>query len=92
MIEKVGSNLIQGQLYFIINPDKTICKYTFLRFTQRPFVGLFYSHELCFMNINLFTFYRFVSPQEYRDKLKEKYNETVLNVILKRLIDPNWQN
>jgi hypothetical protein len=44
------------------------------------------------MNINLFTFYRFVSPQEYRDKLKEKYNETVLNVILKRLIDPNWQN
>ena len=90
MIEKVGSNLIQGQQYFIINPDKTICKYTFLRFTQRPFVALFYSHELCFMNINLFTFYRFVSPQEYRDKLKQKFDATCLDIILKQLIDPSF--
>ena len=90
MLENVGSNLIPGQQYFVVNPDKTIGKATFLRFTRQ--LGLFYTHEYCFMSINLFTFYRFVSPQEYRDKLKEKYDATVLNIILKRLIDPsfNW--
>lgn len=86
MLENVGSNLIAGQQYFIVNPDKTIGKGTFLRFTRQ--LGLFYTHEYCFMSINLFTFYRVVSPEEYRLKLIEKYNATVLNVILKRLIDP----
>lgn len=90
MLENVGSNLIPGQQYFVVNPDKTIGKATFLRFTRQ--LGLFYTHEYCFLSINLFTFYRVVSPEEYRIKLKEKYDETVLNIILKRLIDPNWKN
>ena len=88
MLENVGSNLIPGQQYFVVNPDKTIGKATFLRFTRQ--LGLFYTHEYCFLSINLFTFYRVVSSEEYRMKLKEKYDETVLNIILKRLIDPNW--
>jgi hypothetical protein len=94
MLEFVGANLIPGQNYLILNPDKTIIKGTFLRFTQCPFVALVYTHEFSFMSINLFTFYRFVSPQEYKVKLKEKYDATVLNIVLKRLIDPSftWEN
>ena len=87
MLENVGSNLIPGQQYCIVNPDKTI-KGTFLRFTRQ--LALFYTHEYCFLSINLFTFYRLVSPQEYRLKLKEKYDATVLNIILKKLIDPSF--
>jgi hypothetical protein len=88
MLENVGYNLIPGQQYLILNPDKTLGKATFLRFTRQ--LGLFYTHEYCFLSINLFTFYRSVSPQEYRLKLKEKYDTTVLNIILKRLIDPSF--
>lgn len=90
MLENVGYNLIPGQQYLILNPDKTFAKATFLRFTRQ--LALFYTHEYFFVNINLFTFYRVVSPQEYKIKLKEKYDATVLNIILKRLIDPNWEN
>ena len=63
MIEFVGANLIPGQNYLVIQ-IKLLRNIWF----TRPFVALFYTHEFSFMNINLFTFYRFVSPQEYKVK------------------------
>lgn len=88
MLENVGYNLIPGQQYFVVNPDKTIGKVTFLRFTRQ--LGLFYTHEYLFMSINLFTFYKFVSPEEYKVKLKEKYDATCLDIVLKRLINESF--
>lgn len=37
-------------------------------------------------------FYRSVTKEEYYEKLKEKYNRNVLNIILKRLVDENFQS
>jgi hypothetical protein len=36
-------------------------------------------------------FHRFIYEKEYRTKLRDKYNETVLNIILKRLINENFK-
>jgi hypothetical protein len=36
--------------------------------------------------LTMYTFYRYVSKEEYRAKLKEKYDATCLDIILKRLV------
>jgi hypothetical protein len=44
--------------------------------------------------IYLFTdsnqYYRYISEQEYKAKLKEKYDDTCLNIVLKRLVDDSF--
>jgi hypothetical protein len=37
--------------------------------------------------INEFTFYRYISEKEYKEKRKEKYDATCLDIVLKRLVD-----
>ena len=37
--------------------------------------------------VNEFTFYRYISEKEYKEKLKEKYDATCLDIVLKRLVD-----
>ena len=48
--------------------------------------GTFY--DLIQINNN---FYRVISEEEYYSKLKEKYDTTCLNIILKRLINENFE-
>ena len=36
-------------------------------------------------------FYRFITPKEYYIKLKEKYDNTCLNIVLKRLVNENFE-
>ena len=40
---------------------------------------------------NFFQFYRIVSKKEYYNKLKEKYDATCLNIILKRLVNETFE-
>jgi len=35
-------------------------------------------------------FYRVISEKEYMEKVKDKYNETVLNIVLKRLVNEEF--
>ena len=47
------------------------------------------------INIELYldmnTFYRYISEEEYYAKIKEKYDDKCLNIILKRLVDESFQ-
>ena len=40
--------------------------------------------------LSFYHFYRYVSKEEYRAKLKEKYDATCLNIILKRLVNDDF--
>jgi len=40
--------------------------------------------------INEFTFYRYISEKEYKEKRKEKYDATCLDIVLKRLVDESF--
>jgi hypothetical protein len=42
------------------------------------------------VDLNLNEFYRYVSKEEYYIKLKEKYDGTCLNIVLKRLVDESF--
>jgi len=95
MLEEIdGWDLIPGEYYFVRCKKEVYTKQLFIRYTDlnycRP-VGLFYgkinaNDEHSLIRLDLL-FYRYVSPEEYREKVKEKYDATCLHIILKRLVD-----
>jgi len=66
--------------------NKTPSGQYFASFTCAHNSAYGYSH----MRLNVITVYRYVSDKEYRAKRKEKYNETCLDIILKRLVDESF--
>lgn len=40
--------------------------------------------------LTFYTFYKYVSKEEYYKKLKEKYDATCLDIILKRLVNDDF--
>jgi hypothetical protein len=98
MIKKIdGWDLIPGELYIIksIGGAITIGEVKFVRYTERNYerpVGLFDAHILgmCLINHNDWVFYTFVSSEEYKKKIREKYDSTCLDIILKRLINETF--
>ena len=52
---------------------------------------LYIVQDFYLFNIHLNDFYRYVSPEEYIRKRKEKYDQTCLNIVLKRLVNENFE-
>ena len=97
MFEEIHElDLIEGELYLIINPifqirieKATMISYTSTR-DQIPFGILFDSDGLNTIILEETTFYRYVSIEEYRKKVREKYNDRCLDIVLKRLVDESF--
>lgn len=91
-----GFDLIEGELYLIINPvtETRIEKATMIRYTstreQSHYGILFDSDARNTISLEETRFYRYVSAEEYNKKMKEKYNSTCLDIILKRLVDESF--
>ena len=43
------------------------------------------------MHVRYFNFYRYVTKHEYYMKVKEKYDQTSLGIVLKRLVNENFE-
>lgn len=91
-----GFDLIEGELYLIINPvtetrieNAMMIRYTSTR-EQDHYGILFDSDGRDTISLEETRFYRYVSSEEYREKIKEKYNSTCLDIVLKRLIDESF--
>jgi hypothetical protein len=39
---------------------------------------------------NSFEYYKFISKKEYNEKIREKYNEKVLNTVLKMIVNDDF--
>ena len=89
-----ADSMKEGTIYFLkrkgsieevifVKYNKTPSGQYFASFTCAHNSAYGYSH----MRLNVITVYRYVSDEEYRTKIKEKYNETCLDIILKRLVD-----
>jgi hypothetical protein len=93
MFEKFDGNLIPGEFYYIKSP---ICRKANIRKAQMvryidKVSGVFDTNfGKCLIQINEWTIYRYVSNEEYKEKLKQKYNDTCLNIILKQLVDESF--
>jgi len=100
MIELVDKYaLIPGNRYYV----KRICPIYFYTVDNYDCIFDRYDEDFHgFVWMKLFTFeyilelelskiYRYVSKEEYRTKLKEKYDATCLDIVLKRLVNDDFR-
>jgi hypothetical protein len=40
---------------------------------------------------NLFEYYKIISKKEYNSKIREKFNEKVLNIVLKQIVNDDFK-
>ena len=94
MFEEINSDFIQGTTYYLVyNDDGALTNIgdgLFERYTDySKTAGWFYITPKGIMWVTFanYIIYRYVSKEEYYAKLKEKYDVTCLNIVLKRLVD-----
>ena len=90
-------NLKKGEKY------KSICEsYEFeLIFCYYSFRGKYGYHENCdaifkdnkhyYTLDGSFEYYRLISKQEYKSKIRDKFNEKVLNIVLKKIVNDDFK-
>jgi len=96
MFQQIYDEFVEGESYYIKNVKNSNIK-GHLIFTH-------YSHsrtECWFddisghygylLELDKITIYKHVSKKEYYAKLKEKYDDKCLNIILKRLVDESFE-
>jgi len=98
MFEEIdGWDLLPGEFYYIKSPicrranigKARMIRYIDLRYEEAT--GVFDANfGKCLIELRCWTFYRYVSRYEYKEKLREKYNETCLNIVLKRLVNESF--
>jgi len=89
MFEKInGWDLIPGEFY-VLKGYITISKAKMIGYKEAT--GIFETSIGKFViDLHHWTFYRYVSDEEYKKKCKEKYDETCLDAILKRLVNETF--
>jgi hypothetical protein len=88
MIERVDE-LNEGQQYFVIHRRGAFVEGDLIYVGDSHFkypngIQTFQLHE------HVYYFYRYVSNYQYYMALKEKYNQTCLDIVLKRLVNENF--
>jgi hypothetical protein len=95
MLEEIdGWDLIPGEFYNIKSHTINIRKARMIRYmniTYKEATGIFDTPYGKFLiELYSWTFYRYVSPEEYNKKVKEKYDATCLDIVLKRLVNETF--
>lgn len=90
MIEQVKyDDLVEGQRYFVIHKRGAITEGDLI------YVGIHYfkypNSKSIFQIVDMYHFYRYVSKHEYYTKVKEKYDDKCLNIVLKRLVNETFE-
>ena len=97
MIELVDKyTLIKGEKYYVKrNPRYLQNGHTFEcifnnYFDDGDFAWAISNNMPIELDVTILDFYRYISKKEYYTKLKEKYDATCLDIILKRLVDESF--
>ena len=90
MIEQVKyDDLVKEQQYFVIHKRGAVVEGDLIYHGNHYFK--YPNSKSIFQIVDMYHFYRYVSKYEYYMALKEKYNQTCLNVVLKRLVNENFE-
>jgi hypothetical protein len=89
MLELVN-DLIEGQQYYVIHRRGAVIEGDLIYVGDLHFK---YPNSIQTFQINerFYHFYRYVSKEEFYEKLKGKYDSKCLNVVLKGLIDETFE-
>lgn len=91
------ASMKEGTMYFLKKLDTIIGELVFVKYQTLqngyryatfvyPYHSI-YSH----MCLSIISVYRDVSEEEYRKKIKEKYDTKCLDILLKRLVDESFE-
>jgi len=89
MLELVN-DLVEGEKYYVVQYRRAVVEGDLIYLGDSFFkypngTNSFQVYE------RFYDFYRYVSKDEYYMKLKEKYNQKCLDIVLKRLLDESFQ-
>jgi hypothetical protein len=90
MLERVKyDDLVEGQQYYVIHRRGAYVEGDLI------YVGRYFfkypNGIQTFQLADIYYFYRYVSKYQYYMALKEKYNQTCLDIVLKRLVNENFE-
>lgn len=99
--------LVRGEKYFIRyifkDKNKNISKIKFGRFHDYYYNSAIFKNMLRNANTNLYygeklqkfhkssLFYKIITFKQYREKLIEKFKETALRIVLKRIVNEDFE-
>lgn len=93
-------NMKEGEMYFIKNREFIMGEVLFAKYYQtnyyqtdiHPFIVFRYPYKsgYSYVRVKDISVYRYVSEEEYWEKVKEKYDATCLDIVLKKLIDDSF--
>lgn len=90
-----GNKLIIGEKYYIKRQHDNIHFSIFDGYNElfQEFAWFKISNDYILVEFDseFNKFYRYVSNEEYYEKIKEKYDDKCLNIVLKRLVDESFQ-
>ena len=85
----------EGGMYFIKNREFIIGEVLFSTYHQssQPFIVCRYPYisGYSYIKVKDLSIYRYVTQEEYLEKLKEKYDAKCLDIVLKRLVDESFE-
>jgi hypothetical protein len=98
MLELVNENtLIKGEKYYVKRKPRYLqngrtfeCIFDHY-FDDGDYAWVISNNMPIELDVTILDFYRYVSKEEYRAKLKEKYDATCLNIILRRLVNDDFR-
>ena len=92
MIEQVKyDDLVEGQQYFVIHKRGAVVEGDLIYVGNHYFKYPNSRSGSIFQIVDMYHFYRYVTNYEYYMALKEKYDKTCLNSVLKRLVNENFE-
>ena len=102
MIEEVDKYaLVKGQRYYVKRTPRYLtilrsaksyeCIFDGYDDADEDFVYVICNNHTIEMDVTLLDFYRYVSKKEFYAKVKEKYDQTCLNIILKRIVNDDFR-
>jgi len=99
MIELVDKySLIQGETYYVKRKPRYLqsaksyeCIFHHYDEDDEDFVYVICNKHTIEMDVTLLDFYRYIRKKEFYEKVKEKYDATCLDIILKRVVDESFR-
>lgn len=53
--------------------------------------AIFKDNKSYYTSDDSFEYYKFISKKEYNEKIRDKYNEKVLNIVLKQIVNDDFK-
>ena len=90
MIQRIHyDDLVEGQKYYVLHKRSAYIEGDMIYHGNHYFK--YPNGKSIFQLVDIFHFYRYVSKYEYYMALKEKYDKTCLDIVLKRLVNEHFE-